>query len=88
MLFWYEPPLAREVIDDYVTFRYRGEDITLRRAEKTFWDLRMSRVQKNAMWADIRKARRKNLIRTVIVDGKKITVKNDKTRSLRDSSHP
>jgi len=77
-LFWHEPLHVDEVVDDYITFDYRGTPITLTRKQKMFWDSGMNRRDKNKVAEDVKIKIRKGELELIEVDGKRLTIKKQK----------
>lgn len=85
-----EPLMAKDVIDDYISFNYAGVTLILRKEEKKIFD-GMPRGERRKMAHRFNAAVRKGRIKLVTIEGKTIAIKNknygaDKRTNKKDMS--
>jgi len=83
------PIMAKDVIDDYISFPYAGVTLTLRKGEKKVFD-QMPRQERRKMAQRFKTAVRKGRIKLVTIEGKTIAIKNkdygtDKQTNKKDT---
>ena len=83
--------MAKDVIDDYISFPYAGVELTLKKDEKKIFD-QMPRQERRKMAQRFKAAVRKGRIKLITIEGKTIAFKNknygtDKRTNKKDPSH-
>ncbi|MDA3806309.1 MAG: hypothetical protein PF440_00205 [Thiomicrorhabdus sp.] len=82
-IIWVKPnPTAKDVIDQWITIKYKKQFISLRRSEAEAWN-KMSRKDKRAMAKRFKILEKKGQIKFTKVKGKTICVK---TKSYEGSN--
>lgn len=82
--------MAKDVIDDYISFPYAGVELTMRKGEKKIFD-KLPRQERRKMAQRFKTAVRKGRIRLITIEGKTIALKNknygtDKRTNKKDPS--
>lgn len=67
---------ATDVLDEYVTFNYHGQLITLTHPQKLFWDRHATRKEKHGTAQKIAKQISKGELIIQKINGKKVLIKN------------
>jgi len=85
------PLMAKDVIDDYISFPYAGVELTLRKGEKEIFD-QMPRQERRKMAQRFKAAVRKGRIKLITIEGKTIAFKNknygiDRRTNKKDPSY-